>query len=862
MDRRDTTHSKTQDIPGTETPEERQVFLKQANDRLATLVKRSRAALFLERFWRAVFPGLVVLAIFIGFSLIGGWLVLPAWVRLIGLCIFAIAAVWSFRDLLLLKWPSREDALSRIERSSKQSHRPLTAVEDSLATGRADPATQALWRLHKRRMAEALKAMRAGAPDPRAYKLDPYAVRVAALMLLVVGMVSSGEDRWSRLGSAFRAPVDVAAIASRLDAWVTPPLYTDKPPLYLTGESAALRDQTAPIKVPEGTVFVVRSQGAEDFRMEVSGDIEANEEDAPNEELVASNKLPVERGALLAGSGRIELYSGETLITGWAFDVLPDEAPEIRLTNDPEEQLSGALKFSYLVKDDYGVVSAEAFIQPVSKSENVLGASRPLVEAPQFPLSLPSRSGTAKTGETIRDITSHPWAGSDVELTMVARDQAGQEGVSPPHVFTLPQRPFRKPLARAVVEQRRNLALDANNHARVLMAFDALLLAPASFGMPTKDYLGLRFAYKSLVHAQSDDELRELLPLLWDLALTIEDGDLSLAERALRDAQEALRKALEEGASDEEIAKLTENLREAMNEYMQALADQMRRNPQQMQPFNSQQQQSLSQQDLSEMLDRIEELARTGSRDAARELLAQMQQMMENMQAGRPQMSPDSMTSEMMEMLNELGEMIQKQQQLMDETHQLNRQQQQNRQRQQQGQSGQRGQQPGQQPMTAEQLAEALKQLQEGQGDLAQQLQQLMDQMAQNGQGEGNELGEAGEAMGQAQESLGEGQGEQAVGQQGNALDALRRGAEGMAEQMMGQGEGPGMAQGRSPRDEDPLGRPRRTEGPDFGNQVKVPDEIDVQRARRILEELRRRFSDPSRPKLELDYLERLLKRY
>jgi hypothetical protein len=43
---------------------------------------------------------------------------------------------------------------------------------------------------------------------------------------------------------------------------------------------------------------------------------------------------------------------------------------------------------------------------------------------------------------------------------------------------------------------------------------------------------------------------------------------------------------------------------------------------------------------------------------------------------------------------------------------------------------------------------------------------------------------------------------------------------------------------------------------------VKVPGEIDVQRARRILEELRRRFGDPMRPQIELDYIERLLKDY
>ena len=41
---------------------------------------------------------------------------------------------------------------------------------------------------------------------------------------------------------------------------------------------------------------------------------------------------------------------------------------------------------------------------------------------------------------------------------------------------------------------------------------------------------------------------------------------------------------------------------------------------------------------------------------------------------------------------------------------------------------------------------------------------------------------------------------------------------------------------------------------------MKVPGEIDVQRARRILEELRRRFGENFRPQLELDYIERLLR--
>jgi len=43
---------------------------------------------------------------------------------------------------------------------------------------------------------------------------------------------------------------------------------------------------------------------------------------------------------------------------------------------------------------------------------------------------------------------------------------------------------------------------------------------------------------------------------------------------------------------------------------------------------------------------------------------------------------------------------------------------------------------------------------------------------------------------------------------------------------------------------------------------VKVPDAIDAQRAREILDELRKRSGEALRPPSELDYIDRLLKRF
>jgi hypothetical protein len=139
-----------------------------------------------------------------------------------------------------------------------------------------------------------------------------------------------------------------------------------------------------------------------------------------------------------------------------------------------------------------------------------------------------------------------------------------------------------------------------------------------------------------------------------------------------------------------------------------------------------------------------------------------------------------------------------------------------------------------------------------------------------DGDGEGG-LGSADSAMGDADGQLGDGNAEGAVDSQGRALDALRKGAQDLAQAMQGgegqegQENGPGDRVGRQQSGgnrTDPLGRPLR--GRELGDDlsVKIPGEIDVQRVRRILEELRRRLADPSRPQIELDYIERLLKDY
>ena len=77
-------------------------------------------------------------------------------------------------------------------------------------------------------------------------------------------------------------------------------------------------------------------------------------------------------------------------------------------------------------------------------------------------------------------------------MSLVARDEGGNEGLSDPYELTLPQRTFVKPLARAIVEQRRNLILAPDDRRRVQLAIDTLMFAPEKFDLPSNIYLGLR----------------------------------------------------------------------------------------------------------------------------------------------------------------------------------------------------------------------------------------------------------------------------------------------------------------------------------------------------------------------------------
>ncbi|HET6388330.1 TIGR02302 family protein [Hyphomicrobium sp.] len=878
----------------------------------ARKVRLSTLALFFERLWPRLWLLIGVALVFAMLSFLGVWPYLDPLIHKLLLAAFGLGAIAAIVYAARIPWPTRDEAIRRIERRSNVPHRPATSYEDTLTSGASDATTTAIWQAHRERLARAIARLRVGRPAPRTDRLDPWAVRGLLLVLFIpIALLATG-SLGDRLAAAFRFGGGESGPPARVDAWVTPPPYTALPPVLLADGSQQAGDDSKErntfFEVPDRSLLTLRGSGfgADGLSLEVLSDgatapVIVPPEKSKNQTASSISETRYE----IRKSARIRAISGTRELGAWTFDVIPDALPKIALSKDITGTPRGSMRVFYKGEDDYGLQSAEVKVRkappkPVEGAKAwaqpppLTGPRLPLERPPVLSLKIP-RPG-AKTVDTsaLLDIGEHPWAGQRVQLWLEATDVGGQVGRSQPIEIVLPSRRFKNPLARAVVEQRRKLAEDSRNRPKVVRALEALTMEPEGFIEDNSVYLGLRSVYHRLDRLRSREVMNESINELWQIALKIEDGALSQAERAMKDAQDRLSDAIEKG-DDKEIQDAMAELKKRLNDYL----SEMQKNAEKENPSGDQQQEDqpseLGQQDLDQMMKDLEKSAREGSRDEAERMLSEMRELMDRLQASN---SPEARAQqkraqEMMKKLNELSDLTGKQQQLMDETfgEQRRREGQGGSQEDQdaqgsskpgKGQKGQKGQgqqgsqgdmhadqeggsdqgegQQGSQGKSGGQQKRGKGSLQDRQAQLREQLDKLKKDLEEMGAGDPDKLGGAQESMEGAEEALKQGDLDEAANQQGQALEQMRQSAQQMAEQMQKNAQQRLGRGGNSPRD--PMGRPQRAQGPDLGTSVKVPDAIDAQRAREILEELRKRSGESRRPQDELDYIDRLLKRF
>ncbi len=766
-------------------------------ERTERFVSLSRAALLWERVWPALWPASGIVGVFAAAALFDLLSPLPwtlhALILAAALTATGLALYYSFRDMRLPGW---SEGARRLEKSSALAHRPISEAGDRLMAGTGDAWAEELWQLHMRRLLAGIGRLKLAWPSPGLPQRDPRALRFVVLLFVAAGLAVAGSNAPRRLWAAFN-DTGVASSAT-VDAWIDPPAYTGEAPVYLEPGMA--------IAVPAGSTLNLRVHGAGHVPgLSLGGDSDTAFTGEHGEYAATSR---------IAQDMHVEVRSAGRAIGDWQITAVADKPPQIAFAGPPGKTEHAALKLAYRASDDYGIATIRAIITPHKRKGAALIVDLPL-----------AATGTKHVNQSsYQDLTAHPYAGLPVDIVLEAVDGAGQSSRTKPVTFTLPARVFTNPLARALIEERQILSTSTTpaERSRVVRMLDALTIAPELFyANQSGPYTGIRAARWALAGAARPEDVEHVENLLWEIALSLERGGLLSAAEELRRLQAMLAQALAQGAPQDVIDQLLQRYQDAMRRYMEALAA----NPQQDSGPPPPDTKVLSQQDLETLLKAIQQLAQSGARDQAQQMLALLQSLLENLRiSGSGGGGGDNPQNKALsDAIKGLGDLMGKQRGLLDKTF-----------------KGRQGE-----PVDP-------KTLQKEQNDIHNQLDSILKGLGNQKIPSPNDLGRAGRSMGQSGQELGGNDLNGSSIDQKNALDALRSAVTELANRQMKQMGQTG--------DEDPLGRSQN--GPTFGKNVKIPDAAEMQRAHDILMELRRRAAERGRPQQELDYIDRLLKEF
>ncbi len=795
------------------------------------------AGLWAERITRAFWPLWTVMMAALAALAFGLQDALPlegAWAGLVATALaLLVALVWGVRRF---RKPTRIDALARLDASLPG--RPITALADNQVIGGADAASVAVWQAHRARMAQRVSAAKAVAPDLRVSQRDPFGLRYLALTALVLAVMFGSIWRVGSVAGLGAGDAQAMPNGPTWEGWAQPPMHTGKPALYLNDIAAG------PLSLPQGSKLQLRLYG------DVGALTVAETVSARTTPPVASDPVQefdvAQSGALaINGPGGRE----------WAITALPDAAPTVTTDGKITREKDGNMKLPFSAKDDYAITKGTATVAldlPAVPRTYGLTADPEPRAALVMDLPLPISGNRAEfTEDLIEDVSKHPFANLPVQITLSVQDAMGQTGTAAPIAVTLPGKRFFDPLAAALIEMRRDLLWTRSNAARSAQILKAVTHLPEGLIRDQSAYLRLRVALRRLDVAKADlsAELRdELADELWEIALLVEEGDLASARERLDRAQDRLDEAIRNGADPAEIQELMDELREAMDDYMRQLAEESQRNPD-TEMSENQERREITGDQIQQMMDEIQRLMEEGKMAEAAQAMEMLRQLLENLQVTE---GPGGQGGPGSQAMRDLGETLRDQQGLSDEAFR-------------ELQQGPQGPQPGK----GEGEGEG-----QGEGSLAERQRALRERLeglrGQGLPGAGSEKGEAGRqalddagrAMDEAERALRDGDLSGALDEQADAMERMREGLRSLGEaqaqeQLDTEGEAFGRADPNSSRD--PLGREQGEAGRIGSDRNMLQGQDVYRRAQDLLDEIRRRSGEQSRPSGERDYLRRLL---
>ena len=931
---------------------------------LSKLTRRARIHMVWERYAPIFALAAVALGLFFAASAAGLWeRIGDPWrgIALITVIALIIRSIWHAR---IAKFPSESEAEQRVERDAGLSHRPIATLRDRPAKLSAQNKEERIWEEHIAKASLSARNAKATKLRPTLTPRDPYFLRFIVPALLVLGFMVGTTESLERLRASL-VPSWQSATASKhakFDAWIDPPDYTGRPPVYFKGKAS--------ISAPAGSEFVARVTGVKQApRLAL---IEGGRTRRLTPKRLGPKSFEVRAQLSKPSKARWRIGSRAQV---WEMDIGADTIPMVSFDKTPEASKRDRLTITYSASDDFGIT--EMFLE-------VTPTSLPDADPERISIDVPGTSvKDVDSKESSLSLVKHRWAGKEVKGTLIAIDGRGQEGRSETETFAIPDKIFIDPLAKAVVENRSLLlnvegeygpmpkprkvrwpAFEADlpeftierapkNVKRVYDLLGAITDMPDEMYRDVVIFMGLEYVHQRVAQAESTTELVGLDGELWDIALRAEFGPLGSAREEMLAAEQDLRAGIARRARKREIDTLFSRYNDSVDRYIEYLNETA-------ETVEGGEGGGGKPRDLAEiqrLMDAIEEANRLGDTAGARRALTQLAELLENMKIQKTKggegegdgESEDGLSAEAKEALEDLADLTGEQRKLEDEARRQEEAQNRQQQEQQgggssQGEESSEGQQdegadsgsaPDPEQLARDQaaLSEGLDKLEEGLSNPDSGINMGQAPSSDNGEeegsggqdgervgsgggsetnpnGQGGGQGEtdpnaqggggddvdpdapegtvgAGEssesenesvmalspedalegarnAMKRAEDALARGDFAEAREAQQDAIDMLRSiGQAVVAQSNIPDGEEGGQSGQNGRAGSDPFGRgDDGEEGSAIGDGVDIPAETERQRARDLMEELRRRSAEQEREQEEREYLDRLLERF
>lgn len=786
--------------------------------------------------------------------------------------------------------PDKNDVYKKLENDSKIKHRPLRAEKECAI----ENSNQPLWNLHKKQLKSLLPFIKKPIPKAILSEKDPYAIRFALILFFIIALIFAGPMAKNNLyeGLFPFSWQKNTKDTERVSITFVPPEYTHIKEQTYTKEDT----KNASLSLPEGTLIKARvKKPVFTPKLYIDGS---------KYKLNRADKNNYIRDMLLPEGQTLLIKEGFLTKAKIPYHFIKDTPPSIIFEKAPETNTSDAsFKLPLRVMDDYGIQTITLSIELAAFLDNPpLG--EPITE--ERTLSLWTKQETEqneKEGvqiQPIYDIADHSWAGLPVALKVTIKDHAGQTATAE-RAFVLPERTFQHPVAQTLANMRKKLAWEPINEApEITRELETLLHFPENFENDTIVFLAITSAASRLHYNPSKETAKAVIALLWETALRIEEGNLGLAERNMKQAKEALKKLLSDpNATEEDIARAMFDLQQAMQNYFLELSKELhKRLVEGDQPFYIPPElvgNMVNPNDLADFMQQMETEALEGNKDKANEMLKQLEQMMDVLSPDMAAPMPEEI-KEMAEAMEMIQNLIEQQQSLLEDTQNSIEQ---NRKKiplkegtYQPTQipldndlikewnlgdmppipmtQGENGQGPTNEPSNGSngsngEIAKKTKEQKTRQDALRFMLDQLIADMERAIGQSPKTMRAADQEMQKSSNKLEIQNPKGSLPHQKQALEHLKNTAQNINKSMMERLQKmTGLSFGNNGRGRDPLGRSYGENGNSFLNKDKanLPNEATRKRIEHILSILRARSGDLDRPLEERKYYKRLLRRW